>query len=233
MYLRCSNCNTEIKSENINIATDLAQCQNCGAVLKVSALAHSIDKIETSPPSGSSILMTKGMNGLLELTLPKKGFTFSVIPKLLFSIFWLGFLSFWTWGASQASVLFALFSIPFWLVGLRMIVGVINSANEVQKISLNKSTLSIERIRPIRPQSFKTELNDIQAIKMKQVKMNPFAVLGDFRTMMRMQGSFGSPVETPAIITGMKTEHFFEDANDAEQEWVTQLLQSLVKQIKK
>lgn len=220
-----------INPENINIATDLAKCENCGSVLIVSALTSSIDKIETSPPNGSKISFYKGADGQLEFTLPKKGFSVSLIPQLLFAIFWLGFISFWTWGASQGSIIFAMFSIPFWFVGISMITGIINSANEIQKISLDKRTLSVQRIRPIRPKSFTTDVKDIQTIKMKGMKMNPFAMFGNFRHMMKMQSSFGSPVETPAIITGMKTEHFFEDANDAEQEWVTKLLESLIKQM--
>lgn len=233
MKLECSNCKSEIKSENINISTDLAKCDNCGSVLKVSELTSSVENLDTNPPNGSKISISKGADGQFELTLPKKGFSLSVIPQVLFSIFWLGFISFWTWGASQGSIFFAMFSIPFWFVGISMITGVINSANEIQKVSLNKNTLSIKRLRPIRAKSFETKLGDIQSIKMKGIKMSPFSVFGNFRQAMKMQSSFGSPIETPAIITGMKTEHFFEDANDAEQEWVTKLLGGLVKQINK
>lgn len=39
---------------------------------------------------------------------------------LKFSVVWLVLLSFWTWGAWQSSMVFACFSIPFWLIGLGM-----------------------------------------------------------------------------------------------------------------
>lgn len=42
----------------------------------------------------------------------------------IFAAFWEGFVIFWTLGAAQGSIIFALFSIPFHLVGLAM-VGVI------------------------------------------------------------------------------------------------------------
>lgn len=233
MNVECSKCNSEIDPDNINIKTDLAKCSNCGAVLKVSELAQSSKIIEANPPSGSRIEMSKDAEGNLQITLPKKGFAISVIPQLLFAIFWLGFISFWTWGASQASIIFAMFSIPFWIVGISMIIGIINSINEVQKISLNRSVMNIERIRPIRPKSIAIDLKSIQSIRMKAIKVNPFAMFGNFRRLSKMQSSFGSPVETPAVIAGITTEHFFEDANDAEQEWVTTLLSNLVDQVTK
>ena len=40
------------------------------------------------------------------------------LASFLFSLPWLGFIAFWTWGAAQASAVFACFSIPFWCVGL-------------------------------------------------------------------------------------------------------------------
>ena len=233
MNLNCTKCNTVIKSENINISTDLAKCDKCDSILKVSELTNSVKKEDLTPPNGSKIIMNKGLDGKIELTYPSKGFSLSLIPQLLFAIFWLGFISFWTWGASQGSIIFAMFSIPFWLIGLSMIAGIINSAKEIQTITLNKNKLTVKRQRPIRPKAFETDLKNIQSIKMKGMKMNPFAMFGNFRHMMKMQRSFGAPVEVPAIITGQKTEYFSDDANDAEQEWVTSILDSLVKQMRK
>ena len=63
--------------------------------------------------------------------------------------------------------------------------------------------------------------------------MNPFSMFGNFRMMLKMQKSFGmGGIEMPAIITGVKTEYFFEDANDAEQEWVTSTLDNIIKRMK-
>ncbi|MFK8044863.1 MAG: hypothetical protein AB8B72_05170 [Crocinitomicaceae bacterium] len=233
MNLNCANCNTEIKSENINISTDLAKCEKCGSIHKVSDLTKSLKKKDFTPPNGSKIIMEKGMDGKIEMTYPSKGFSLSLVPQILFAIFWLGFISFWTWGASQGSIIFAMFSIPFWLVGLSMIAGIINSANEIQTIFLDRHKLIIKRQRPIRPKIFETDLKDIQSIKMKEMKMNPFTMFGNFSSMIKMQRSFGSPVELPAVVTGRKTEYFFDDANDAEQEWVTSILSSLVKRMKR
>lgn len=50
--------------------------------------------------------------------------------------------------------------------------------------------------------------------------------------MFKMQKSFGmGGIEMPAIISGVKIEYLFEDANDAEQKWVTSRLDSIIKKI--
>ncbi|MGB0880457.1 MAG: hypothetical protein ACPGTO_07815 [Polaribacter sp.] len=233
MKLNCPNCHSEISPKNINISTDLAKCDKCNSIHKASVLLNSLEKKDINPPNGSKIKMKKGTDGNIEFIYPKKGFSASLIPQLFFAIFWLGFISFWTLGASQGSIFFALFSIPFWIIGLSMIIGIINSVSEIQILSLSQNMLTIKRLRPIRPKTFETQLQDIQSIKMKGMKMNPFSMFGNFKHMMKMQGSFGSAIEVPAIITGQKTEYFFNDANDAEQEWITTVLDKLVNAVRK
>lgn len=231
MKLICTKCSAEIKAENINITTDLAKCDNCGSIYKVSDLSHSLEKKDINPPNGSKIILKKGLNDEIEFTYPKKGLTASLLPQLFFAIFWLSFVAFWSWGASQGSFFFALFSIPFWVIGISMIVGIVNSANEVQIVTINKNKLIVNKLRPIRPKLFETSLENIQTIKMKGLKMSPFSMFGNFRNMIKMQRSFGSAIEMPAIITGLKTEYFFDDANDAEQEWIVNILDRLVKKL--
>jgi hypothetical protein len=233
MELICPGCKATISPDNVNIATDLAKCNKCKSVHHASKLAEgkSTDKIN-HPPAESKILIKKGFDDSIEIFYPKKGITVSVIPQLFFTIFWFVFISFWTWGASQGSVFFALFSIPFWLFGFGMIGGFINSISETQIIKIAKTSLTLIKDRPIRPKKLELKIKDIQAIKMKQLKMNPFLMFGYFRLMVKMQRQFGmGRIEIPAIISGLRTEYFFEDAYDAEQEWVTMTLDSIIKKM--
>ena len=114
-----------------------------------------------------------------------------------------------------------------------MVIGIINTANEIQILSLDKYKLTVQKLRPIKPKIFTTELKDIQSIKMKNISMNPFSIFANFRYMMKMQSSFAFSIEVPAIITAYKTKYFFDEANDAEQEWVTNILDGLVKRLRK
>jgi hypothetical protein len=234
MELICPKCKSSIKTENINISTDLAKCDNCNSIHKASELVDnkSIEKIN-NPPSGTKIRVNKGFNDSVEIFYPSKGISLSVVPIMFFAIFWIGFVSFWTWGASQGSIIFALFSIPFWIVGFSMIGGIINSISETQTIIISRTTLTLKKERPIRPKIFEISIKEIQSIRMKSFKMHPFSMFGNFRIMFRMQKTFGmGGIEMPAIISGIKTEYFFEDANDAEQEWITSSLDSIIKQLK-
>ena len=232
--LICPNCNRTIESDNINIVTDLAKCGYCGTIAKASSLVSAQEeKSLATPPKGSSIEVTKEMGNTVKLFIPKKGVTASDIPQLLFIIFWLGFICFWTWGAAQGSIFFALFSIPFWIVGLTMLIGLINSLNETQTLTVSKSQLTLEKTRPINGKRFEFDLVDIQEIKMTHMKARPFSAFSNPRYMWRLQWSFGAGLVMPAIIYGSGTEYFFEAANDAEQDWVTKYLSNKVRQSKK
>jgi uncharacterized Fe-S cluster protein YjdI len=232
--LICANCNRTIESDNINIATDLAKCRHCGTIYKASSLVFGQDeKTLATPPKGSVIEMTKEMGDTVRLFIPKKGLTAADIPQLLFIIFWLGFICFWTLGASQGSILFAMFSIPFWLVGLTMLIGLINSINETQTLTVSKSKLTLVKTRPINGKRFDFNLADLQEIKMTHMKSGTFSFFSNPRSMSQNQSSFGAGVEMPTIISGSGTEYFFESANDAEQDWVTKYLSNKVRQSKK
>jgi hypothetical protein len=233
MELICPNCKTTILPINVNVSSDLAKCEKCNSIYKASSLddRKSIDRIN-NPPVGTRILVKVGFNDSVEVVLPKTGFTTSVIPQLFFAIFWLVFISFWTFSAAQGSVFFALFSIPFWLIGFVMIGGLINSISEIQTIRISGNVLTVIKKRPIRPQKLDFMVKDIQSIRMKNVKMNPFSMYSNLTLMFKMKSSFAmAGVEMPAIISGVNTEYFFEGANDAEQEWVTIALDSIIKRI--
>ena len=230
MELICPSCKATINPENVNISTDLAKCDKCNSIHKASELVDtkSIERIN-NPPVGTRIQIKKGFDGSIEMFYPKKGLTVSMMPQMFFTLFWLGFICFWTWGASQGSVIVAMFSIPFWLVGFGMLGGIISSISETQTLKVNKTILTLKKDRPLKPKNFEVAIKDIQSIRMKNIKMNPFSMFGNFKMMFKMQKSFGmGGIEMPAIISGVKTEYFFEDSSDAEQEWVTSALDSFV-----
>jgi hypothetical protein len=234
MNLICPKCKITIKPESVNITTDLAKCDNCNSIFKVSELTHSQELNEISnPPKGSLIEVERNNDDSMELLYPRKGFTFSMIPQLLFTIFWIGFISFWTFMASRSSLIFASFSIPFWFVGFGMVIGIINSIFEIQWLKITRSDLTLIKKRPIHPVKIELLIEDIQSIRMKTLKLNPFSMFGSYKYMFKMQNSFVSGIELPAIISGVKTENFFENANDAEQEWVTTTLENVCKILKR
>ena len=233
MNMLCPQCNEAIPASNINISSDLAKCEKCNSLHKASDIVENEDISKLSiPPTGTKIKINKGLVNSMELTYPKQGMTFGLVPILIFAIFWLTFISVWTWFAAQGSIFFALFSIPFWAVGIGMIVGVINGVSETQTIKLNNDGLVLEKNRVFNSKQYSLSYNEIQLVKMKVYKPTPFSIFDNMGRITKMQQSFVTGLELPSLITGRGTIHFFEDANDSEQEWIVRFISSILKKNK-
>jgi serine/threonine protein kinase len=87
-------------------------------------LAHA--RINQTKPRGSRISLQRKSNHL-SVNIPPAGLSAGTLFIAFFALFWNGFVFIWTSLAiaSGAPIFFPLFSIPFWLVGLGMIWGVI------------------------------------------------------------------------------------------------------------
>lgn len=128
--------------------------------------------------------------------------------------------------ASRGLPFFALFSVPFWLGGLTMLSGIINNMSEKQLITVGNGQLTLEKIRPIFPKQHTFSFSDIQSIKSTPMVITPFSMWSNPRFMWRRSWATGGGPLLPAVLTGEGTVYFFEAANEAEQEWVTQYLEN-------
>lgn len=228
MKINCPKCRNEINSKNVNISTDLAKCERCNELFRASQLIGPNISIKEKPPIGSIVILKEGLNNKIEIVYPKKGVSLPLLPQLFFIVFWLGFIAFWTWGAFQGSVFFAMFSIPFWIIGLISMNDILNSINEIQLITIIGDKLIFQKNRLINSKLFEARLEDIVSVSMKGMKDESFPSFNKF-SKLNFPGTSGTPLNHPAIITGRKTQYFFEAANDAEQEWVVQYLNHLIK----
>ncbi|MEA5533972.1 serine/threonine-protein kinase [Crocosphaera sp. XPORK-15E] len=81
-------------------------------------------------PPGSLVILKKSEEKF-QVTIPSIGFHPSLIAIILFGIAWNSFILFWTLGAISSpfpfNIVAALFSLPFWGVGISMIGGVLFS----------------------------------------------------------------------------------------------------------
>lgn len=229
MMLVCPKCRAKILATNVNVSTDLAKCENCQHILKASALIQEAEcSSDLAPPVGSRIRVESSGQGEVCLHLPAAGVSWTLIFPLVFCVFWLAFMSFWTWGASRGSIAFALFSIPFWCVGIAMIVGLMNSICERQEIRLRQEGLRIARRRPCFPRVTEIPLEHISKIAIDKLAIR------DPLTMARHLRRFplGSWVGIPqAVIThGTRMTTVGEYLSEPEQEWVATTLRALVVQ---
>ena len=74
---------------------------------------------KASLPYGTKIKKIQRDPHRIRLHIPGK-FNFMSLFMMGFSTFWLAFITVWTIGAASGSIIFALFSIPFWIVGIGM-----------------------------------------------------------------------------------------------------------------
>ncbi|MCP4522340.1 MAG: hypothetical protein GY827_11725 [Cytophagales bacterium] len=130
--MNCPNCNTEIDPQNINIQTDIAQCQSCHHIFKIS------ENIETmnhdgfdmdDPPKGTWI--KREMNKMVIGVSTRSPFAFFLIP---FMVVWSSMSIGGIYGSQIMSGEFnpfmSLFGIPFllgsiifWSIALMTITG--------------------------------------------------------------------------------------------------------------
>jgi hypothetical protein len=85
--MKCPNCNTEVQNQNINIQTDLAQCQGCNNIFKISEnLTDNIDGFDLSnPPMGTWI--RNEMNQIVIGATTRSPIAFFLVP---FMVVWSG-----------------------------------------------------------------------------------------------------------------------------------------------
>jgi hypothetical protein len=230
MEVKCPKCGKPLPSSSINITTDLGKCDGCNNVFK---LSEAIDTNEISellhPPNGSKIEISKNDNSI-EILLKAKKFSASDIFPVIFSLFWVSFLVFWTIGAAQGSIFFALFSIPFWFVGVNMMIGLFNSFDEDHIITITKDQVELLKNRPINSKEYHMKYSNIYSIKIAPMRIsNPFSMALNFRLMSKFNFM---GMQIPTINFENETVNFFDQGSDAEQEWIVRFLNSVLKKNK-
>lgn len=239
MDLYCTGCNTQIKPENINETTGLAVCGTCHAVMKISDIADRAEAKAISPdlPEGSRLQLKKGHRNNIELLMPRKGFTRSSLPGVLFSGFWLGFVALWTTFTYFGDRSMALYSIPFWIAGLLMLKGVIIGARSIQKISIDSHYLTVERWGVVGRKKKVFPISEVESIEMAALKRTPFSYFQTGSQPVRVSTGNASysrhtPLYLPTLYSADDAMQFFEQADKKSQEWAVAFLDKFVKTVK-
>lgn len=229
MLLLCPKCSQPVNPEEINVAADLAKCLNCNEVFKASKLVEAPEAEDlANPPAGTTIVYDAAGGGLGAFRIPAKGLDAVTIFALIFALFWLSFVAFWTWGALRFSALFALFSIPFWLVGLGMFWGCIAAAWESQTIEIGREDIVLRKQSPLSRQTTRIGMAEIEAVGMESfMPNNPFKAMRQARRLApRASGRTG--VLVPVISHGNMKTRFGESLSAAEMEWLVKVLKATI-----
>jgi hypothetical protein len=229
MKLICPNCQSQIGSEHVNVATDLAKCGNCGELFKASDLVADVDlEQDLQPPAGSAIVFQSEGKGVGTFSIPKSGIKGKDIFIFIFAGFWICFIAAWTCGAAFAGGPFALFSIPFWIVGIGMWRGILIGITETQQLRLGPVTLSIFKKSVVSSKHIEIAHCDIASIDMKPfIPRDPFTMARYLRHFLHTQGAWGG-VPLATIAHGTKKTLFAENVSEAEAEWLIKMLKAVI-----
>lgn len=224
MELICPNCQRNIPAAEVNVQTDVAKCSACESIYRASDLVET-QHLEENPklPEGSTIEYQSTGTGVSELIIPRKGLAGSVFP-VGFATFWVGFIAFWTWGASQASLAFALFSIPFWIVGIVMWWGILRSATERQSLRLDGDGLTLSKNNIFSRKSWRVNYGQIDGVRLET--LNSKFPLSEGQTPSNKDLASIHGVVT--LNYGVHKLQLGENLSGAEITWLFKLLKAVV-----
>ncbi|MDB9537976.1 serine/threonine-protein kinase [Dolichospermum planctonicum CS-1226] len=104
-----------------------------------------ITALAVGEPAGSKVQLTKNED-FLEITIPPTGFKPSMVFIGCFATIWNWFILVWTIGALSApfpaNIPFALFSLPFWVVGFSIIYGILYGLFGSVKVRIDKEEIT-------------------------------------------------------------------------------------------
>lgn len=224
MELVCPNCQRNIPVSEVNVQADVAKCTACESIYRASDLVET-HHLEENPklPEGSTIEYRSTGTGVSQLIIPRQGLGGSVFP-VGFATFWIGFIAFWTWGASQASVAFALFSIPFWIVGIFMWWGILRSATERQSLQLDGDGLTLEKHNLFTRKSWQVTYDQIDGVRLESLN-SKFSVSEGQTPSNKALASIHGVV---TLNYGVHKLQLGENLSGAEITWLFKLLKAVV-----
>lgn len=163
-------------------------------------------------PAGSRIKLTRTPHRL-NLDIPPLGFQSQIIPLLGFTLFWNGFIFFWTTSAIAvgAPIFFPLFSIPFWFIGIKLLTGVLFSLAGHTHLEMNRQRFQIQRSCLSLSREIKGKTTDIDQVKLK------ISYTQNHQKMTAL-----------AVIAGVRTHQFGSNMTRSEQEWLVQELSNFL-----
>jgi hypothetical protein len=136
-----------------------------------------------------------------------------MLGPLAFATAWFSFLAFWTSGAARGSLLFAAFSLPFWLAGLAMVRRFVFPLFQVTTLDLGPGggrleTKPLGRRRDLRPGELRARLGPHPQSRHQDEETSP-------------------PSETIVLLEhGTETFPLLEGWSDAEKRWIAAELEA-------
>jgi hypothetical protein len=228
MELICTNCGATINPQDIDIATDVANCRACNTTLRASLLSErdSFADMMVRPPN-AKLQMQRGYNDSIELILPAKGMYGGGIKVVAFGLVWLGIAALCVVIFKDVPFFSFIVAITFSITAALFVNLGINDMFENQKVTVTDHDITIEKNRPINSRAVTVSRSDITEVKFADTLFaGPWASIA--KMSRQNYGPARSLRENPAVVTATKTHFFFEGLSQKEQEWVVRLLKKVL-----
>ncbi len=178
--------------------------------------------VDFKAPPANSHIESFGTSTMLEIIIPPKKFQAGDIGLIIFVTFWLGFLVVWTSMVIMLGAVFmALFSIPFWLVGIGMVLGITTSLTQKQSIELDRYSLRI-----IKKGWFLSTLHDIDVDDIVGIHREKSTLKNSFKNLQVTSNNSNNKNQTELPTLQLKSESitFLEHGSQEEMNWAIHIL---------
>jgi hypothetical protein len=152
----------------------------------------------------------------LSMTIPPTGFRGETFGIALFALFWNGGILFWTLGAlsSGAPLVFALFAVPFWFVGLGMLGNVVNSLLGRVQLAIDRQRFVLEHRLLGWHRRVEGAAADLSGVELQTVYTRN-----------------GRSVQSIALLAGVNTHKLGTALTAVEKAWLVHELNTFVSQL--
>jgi hypothetical protein len=157
MKITCPACGALVPVENIALESGWGKCSHCHDVFALAEVLEGYTPPQQAPSKPErpfdAWAVLERTPGKLMIHIPPPGMRAGYWALLVFAIFWLGFVAFWTAGAlglfsggnpQLINIGFAAFSTPFWLVGFGLVGSVLWMSRGSRTVYLDESRLVTE-----------------------------------------------------------------------------------------
>lgn len=170
------------------------------------------------------IIVEEIRHGLGVVTIKPEGFSAKLGFLIFFATFWNSFLVVWTTLALSASLLFAVFSIPFWVVGIGLLIGIITAIFGIQEFIIRESDLIVRKRTPFNKGETIIPYKDLISIEKKNHLKMDHKTRNSFKLMTSSSSDSGLVSETPVITYNKGNLFIGEHLSNSDKEWLVNYL---------
>lgn len=210
MKVFCPACSVMVPATHIYLDKGWGKCEACHELFQLAdvlPLATGFTPAFAPPverPFNARATIERSKQEMV-VHVPAEGMRAATWGMLGFATFWLGFIAFWTAGASglffgngggPVNWLFACFSIPFWIVGFGMLGGILWKARGVKTVRFDTQEMVARQQCGVWSRTRHIELDRVQRARPFKAQVQGDMVQQSGIEIVYEKGSFMLPADS-------------------------------------